>query len=250
MLSNKEKTIEDDEELKEEIVKLKNRINKVKIPNKLVIFKNADKEFHELWTPGRDMGNIPHPFRAIISAVPNSGKTLIIKNLILRQQPAFEEIFLIHIDGEYTQEYSDIIDDDFILDDIPNPKEWQGEVKTLVILEDLSYKDMNKFQKESLKRLWGYVSTHKNISCALTTQDIFELPPIVRRCSNILILFPSFDYTSISLLSKKVGLKKGDLENLFRTFCQCNHDFIMLDLTSNTPYPIRYNMFQKINKNI
>ena len=36
-----------------------------------------------------------------------------------------------------------------------------GDVKSLVILDDLDYKTMNKTQKRNVDRLFGYVLTHK-----------------------------------------------------------------------------------------
>ena len=70
-----------------------------KLPNKIIPITNADKKWHERWYPGRNMLNIPHPFRCCCLGPPNVGKTTIIKNLIIRQHPPFEEVYGIHCDA-------------------------------------------------------------------------------------------------------------------------------------------------------
>ena len=65
-----------------------------KLPKKILPIDNPDKEFHEAWDDKRDMLNIPHPFRSVLLGPPNVGKTTVVKNLIIRQDPPFEEIFV------------------------------------------------------------------------------------------------------------------------------------------------------------
>jgi hypothetical protein len=241
---------EEKEKIQKQIDKMKKRIKKTKYPDKIIVIPNPDKQYHEKWYKGRNKLNIPHPFRGIFCGTVNCGKTLSIKNIIMKcDNPPFEEIYLIHIDGNYSREWSDTIDEDHFLDDIPHVSWYEGIKKTLIILEDLAYQDMNKTQKENLKRLYGYASTHKNLSCLLTTQGFYEIPKLIRTCSNLFLLYPSSDYTEIRSISRKVGLKKGELEFLFNKYCHKPHDSIMLDLTSNSPYPIRLNMFDIIKKN-
>ena len=121
---------------------------KVRLPNKILALPNADKTFHEKWKPHRNMLNIPHPFRCVALGPPNCGKGTIIKNLLLRAKPAFEEVFVIHCDPDYTKEWDDI--DGVMMKEIPNPEDWEGLVKTLVILDDLEFKQMCKEQKRNL----------------------------------------------------------------------------------------------------
>ena len=71
-------------------------------------------------------------------------------------------------------EYDDL-DDVVLLANIPAVQEFDGELKTLIILEDLNYIDMNQVEKGRMERLFGYASTHKNISVALTAQDPFRI---------------------------------------------------------------------------
>ena len=115
---------------------------KMRLPNELFMIPNLDKKFHEKWDDGRNKLNFPHPWRAVFLGPPNSGKTTTIKHIILRAKPQFEEVVVIHCDSDFTQEQDDI--DCEMLSEIPNPEDWEGKVKTLVILDDIEYKGINE----------------------------------------------------------------------------------------------------------
>lgn len=219
----------------------------MKLPNnKLIVMDNPDKTWHERWYKNRNLLNICHPSRICLLARPNSGKTNVIKNLLLRQHPPFEEVFVVHCDPESTQEYDDI--DCEMLSHIPEPEEWDETKKTCVILDDLEYKSMDKQQRRCLDRLFGYVSTHKNCSVYLTSQDPFVVPPIVRRCSSVFILWRSPDLDSLANLSRKSGLKSHDLKNIFKNLMHEKHDSLWIDLTPGSPAPLRKNGYEIIER--
>jgi len=219
-----------------------------KLPNKLLALPNPDKEFHEKWYKNRNMLNIPHPFRCVCGGPPNSGKTTVVKNLLLRANPPFEEVVVVHCDSGYTKEYDDIGDSVEILNEIPSPEDWEGLVKTLVVLDDLEFKGMNKDQKRNLDRLFGYVSTHKNISVILCGQNFTDIPPIVRRCANLWILWRSPDLDAMAHCARKTGLKSSDLNNIFTQLMTAPKDSLWIDRTDGSPYPLRKNGFTLINK--
>ena len=212
---------------------------------KLKIFPNADKEWHEKWDNERDILNIPHPFRCVLCGPPNCGKTSMILNLILRNKPYFEEIIVIHCDAEYTKEYDCV--GAIFCDLIPKPKEFDGKRKTLVILDDLEYKQMNKVQQRNLDRLFGFVSTHKNISCCLTAQDAFNIPASVRRCANLWCLWKIDDFDSIRTLSRKIRLSPEIINYIFDKYLKNPHDSLMVDNTDKTPFHLRKNGTEEIN---
>jgi ABC-type proline/glycine betaine transport system ATPase subunit len=90
-----------------------------KLPDVLIALKNKDKEFHEQWTAGRNMLDIPHPFRGVLLGPPNCGKSTTVKNILLRADPPFESVTVIHCDPEHTKEYQDLGDSCEIRGDIP-----------------------------------------------------------------------------------------------------------------------------------
>ena len=221
---------------------------KMRLPNKILALSNPDKEFHEKWYKGRNMLNIPHPFRCVALGPPNVGKTTIVKNLLLRANPPFQEVVIIHCDSGYTKEYDDIGENIEILNEIPAPEDWEGLVKTLVVLDDLEFKGMNKEQKRNLDRLFGYVSTHKNISCILCSQDPFNVPPIVRRCSNLWVLWRCPDLDSMATCARKTGLKSENFNSIFNQLMLEHKDSLWIDTTDSSPYPLRKNGYTVINK--
>ena len=221
---------------------------KMKLPKCIIPLPNADKAFHEKWDDKRDMLNIPHPFRMLCLGPPNVGKSTIVKNILIRAKPEFEEVVVVHIDSEYTKEYNDLGDNVEILNEIPAPEDWEGRVKTLVVLDDLEFKGMNKQQKRNLDRLFGFVSTHKHISCILCSQDAFNVPCVVRRCSNIYVLWKCPDLDSMAILARKANMKPAEMKNIFDNLMTNFRDSLWIDMTDKTLYPLRKNGYEIINK--
>ena len=72
-------------------------MSKVKFEkNKIMCFPNKDKSFQESWTPGRNLLDIPWSFRAIFCGPPSSGKSTIVKNIILQANPMYDEVLIVH----------------------------------------------------------------------------------------------------------------------------------------------------------
>jgi len=221
------------------------------LPRKIIPIDNPDKTFHESWYKNRNLLNIPHPFRGVFLGPPNVGKTTVVKNIILRAHPQFEEIFVIHCDPSYTEEYDDLGEDCTILEEIPAANEWEGKVKTLVVLDDLEFKFMDKQQKRNLDRLFGFVSTHKNISCCLCSQDPFNVPAIVRRCANLWVLWKMTDLDAMATCARRTGMKSLTFKKIFQKVMPDVHNSLWIDLTTKSPMPLRkdgYLPIREINK--
>ena len=218
------------------------------LPSRIIPFKNQDKEFHEVWDKSRDWLDIPHPFRMLLAAKPNGGKTTVILNIILRvacSSRPFEKILVVHCDPQQTKEYDDV--DHVMRADIPSPEEFSPIEKTLCILEDLNYLNMSKEQQGRLERLYGYASTHKNVSCMLTAQDPFRILPSVRRCSNVFILWNNNDMEMMKTLARKTGIPAEKLQHVLETHCRGAHDSFWLDFTLDSPAPYRKNNYEKLD---
>ena len=228
-----------------------------KLPKKIIPIKNPDKENHEVWVEGRDMLDFPAPYRMVLLGKPNSGKSTIIKNIVVRASPCFDRIIMVHYDIKVPEE-GDEGDDDYqqssefddldveIMNELPTKKDFDKNQKTLVILEDLSYQDLTKIEKGLLDRLYGYISTHCNVSVMLTSQDWSLVPPCVRRCSNVYFLWKMDDLDSLKTLGRRVGLQKEDLVHIFDNYIDDSHDSLCIDLTAKSPYPKRINGYQRL----
>ena len=218
----------------------KRKKRRMRLPCRLFAIKNKDKNFHEHWKTGADLLDFPHPIRGVVVGPPNSGKTTTVKNIIMRQNPPFKRLYVIHCDPESTHEYKDV--GAVMLSGFPSPKQWPGIDKTLVVIDDVELKTLTKLQRKALDRLFGYVSTHTHISVLLCSQDAFNIPTIVRRCSSLWILWPCKDVDEISTIGRKCGV---ELQHLF-PLCKNPRDSIWIDLTDNSPAKIRMNGYSPI----
>jgi len=202
---------------------------------KLLIFENEDKTFQET-ADAENLLYIPHSFRCILCGPPSSGKSSVLKNIIINQKKPFDVIYLFHIDHS-TDEYQDI--DVVVLDELPEIEDIDPKKKNLIIIEDIDVKSLNKKQKSLLDRYFGYVSTHKNTSIAITCQQPYSIPPSLRRLSNVMCLWRGNDLRAMGYLSQSFGYDYKYLSQLFNVYCKTKHDFITF--TDHNP-KIRKNM--------
>jgi ABC-type phosphate/phosphonate transport system ATPase subunit len=205
-----------------------------KLPKKLIHLKNADKHFHEKWTQKRDPLNIPHPYRACIIGKPNSGKTSVIKNILVRADPPFETVTVVHCD-EFTEEYADV--GATVLTQVPSLDHFDRELKNLLIIDDISFKNLDPEEKKLLDRCFGYISTHKNVSIMLTSQVFHSIPINIRLCANMFIMWKSNDMRQMSEVADKVGMVKKDL--LVKLHALKGRESLWIDGTDYSPYPLR-----------
>ena len=220
------------------------------LPKEIIAFPNADKGFHESWKKEDDELNFPHPFRVVLTGRPNSGKTTVVKNILIRQNPPFEKLIIVYPDGhEGTHEYDDIEGDVVYENSIPSTDffEAAGEgPKTLCIIDDFELKGLDKTQRASLDRLVGHCSTHRSVSVMLCSQDFYNVPPIARRCANVFVLWKPRDISSMNSVAARCG---HDLGQLFK-LCKTNKDSIWLDFTNKSPMPLRKNGYLRIQEEL
>ena len=161
----------------------------------------------------------------------------------------FQKVYVVHIDPD-SKDY-DEVDGIDILTEIPSVKDpiFNGKYKTLIILDDLEYKFMSKNQLRNLDRLYGYISSHKSVSCACLSQDAYNIPPCVRRMSNIWILGKiDNDMSSFLSIAQRCGMKRKDFVYVFEKYIKGDHDTLWIDRTKNTPAEYRINGYTVLDK--
>ena len=213
------------------------------LPKKILVIPSREKLWHEKWNKKRDELNFPHPYRLILTSTPNSGKTNLCKNILLRAKPMFEKIYLFHYDPD-CEEYEDV--DIIKIDEMLEPKDsrLKQNIKSLLIVEDsqLAKEDIQK-----LDRLFGYASTHKGLSIIFICQNFFKIPPMVRRMANIFAIWKkSSDFDSLYYIGRKFGLNKDEFMSIMNQ-CKSRYDFILFDMSGN-PDKIRLNGYIPISE--
>lgn len=213
---------------------------------KIYALDNIDKKNHEKWTEGRDLMNIPSPYRCVLTGRPNSGKSTVIKNFILRADPGFKMIFLLHPDPN-TQEYDDL-GHLTRLKEIPEPTFWSNpiikDIKKLLIIDDVNLKSLSMKQKKNLDRLFGFVSTHCFLSICCTAQDFYQLPINIRRYSNVFCIWKSRDLSNIKTLARRVGLDVDEFTKIYKENLNDWYDFLVVDATKQSPGYVRKNGYE------
>ena len=232
-----------------------------RLPQAAVAFDCSDKRIRETWTPkrARDLANVPSPFRALLIGPPGGGKSTVAKNLLIHQRKRFDELYVVHEDyredGTGTTEYDDA-DPSQMLGDVP-PLEYWNEVcagddpdgppvKRLVILDDLELTSANRERLRNLAITFRYLSSHKRISVILCHQSWFDLPTVIKKCSNIFVLWKPRATSEYSLLDNRCGLPKETLRMLFKDIAPGARDSIMIDHSEGSPAPLRLNIWQPI----
>ena len=245
-----------------------------KLPRELLFIPSSDKNFIERWDdiPNRDPLNFPKSFRICLIGPVGMGKTMFIKNIICRVQNSkkkFERIFVLHQD-KFAREYDDI--DAEVITELPSNDFWMGydsqdpegsdteepeeeeelsEIErppTLMIIDDICFKDLPKSQTLLLDRLCGFISSHCNVSLAVLNQTAFAIDPIIRKCANIWTIWRPSDTDELNIISRRVGFKSKELSSLFDDFAPNETDSIMVDKTPGSPYPLRLNGYKLIQR--
>ena len=222
--------------------------SKKRLPRKIIPIENPDKTWHEKWDKNRDPLNIPHPYSGVLIGLRNTGKGTIAKNIILRANPPFKRIYVVHVDAHYTNEWEDV--DGIMLDTIPDPTDeiFNSREKTLMIFDDMEFKSMNKKQIAKFDRINGYAVSHKHLSTLVLSQDAFNIPSSIRRLATLWVLWKIDDIDSLYAVARKTGLKKEEYTYLFNNYLKEFHDSLWIDKTEKTPYPLRINGYDIINK--
>lgn len=209
--------------------------------SKITVYKNQDKEYlkTDKWEKGRHLLNIPQMRAAFISK-PNGGKTNLVLNIIANSN--YDKVFIIHPDPN-SHDY-DRIKSAIRLDEIPAPDEWdelkEEDEKCLCILDDIEISLLSKQQLVNLQRLYGYVSSHKNIHPILCYQSWIDLPKFIRKIINVIVIWKLRDKYQLNRIGTSLGFEKGEFKALCNMM-QDDHDFIFIDQTKGSPAPIRFN---------
>ena len=218
--------------------------------NKLIILPNSVKdEFKDCWTEERHMLDFPSPFRMLIVGKSGTGKTNLVKNIIINVKDRFQKIYLLHPDADST-EYDDLYA--IKLKELPELNGFNAKYKNLLIFDDMELRNLLKSKKEKgmLNKLISYTSTHYNLSIIITTQDATsQLNASIKRLMNVFVIYQSYDDRILRYWSDSLGIEFKKFKYIFRKLLDVNNQYgsLCIDRTVDTPYPLRLNCFESID---
>ena len=147
------------------------------LKSNLFVLQNEDNIFHEE-IDTTNLCNFPHPFRLICRGQPNCGKTNVIYNILYHKKPPFERILIFHNDN-YSCEYQNV--DAECIDELPDIDEIDSEIKNILIIEDIDYKNLPKQQGSLLDRYFGCFSTHHGFFNIIAFKLFFKYLKVIFR---------------------------------------------------------------------
>lgn len=219
-----------------------------KRPGKLLKFRCSDKDSIEQWRENRHPLNLTRPYRAVICGPPGSSKTSIIKSLIIHADPLFDRGYLWHPDPEATTtgEYQDCGLELLKDNKLPPTKFWFDSNKEkrqhVLVIDDIDTNDLSREQRSLFDRLVSTASSHCGLTVILASQVFFNIPVVARKTASLFVLFkPVSEEQDLKAMSKRVGLPAETLAQLFEDHCPDRHDSVWVDLSTNSPYPLRIN---------
>ncbi len=232
--------------------------DKVKLPQKIIVLPNEDKKDAEHWGDRyksvNKLANFPASFRMTIIGKPNSGKSNLIKNILLHQKPEFEKIH-IWSSSKLSREY-EVIEDATHYDHCPTEDELTDEidpetlkpVKSVLICDDIQFESLKKDDVEAFTHLMKHVSSQYNVSVICTAHDLIQMPKVCRRLSDIVILF-RIQPETIKIIGQKIGMPNEVIYKMFQDNIVDFHDNLCIDMTFNSPAKFRKNLFERIDEN-
>lgn len=179
------------------------------------------------------------------------GKSTCILNILARANPPYEKVHIIYPGGgSATGEFDSLKPKSIITfhDRIPDisvfPTMKEKAVKTAVVIDDLELKELKADQRGFLDRICGHVSTHRHADVFVCSQQWVNIPPVVRRCSNVFVVWKPRDISTLPYMARGMEV---DLESLFK-LCKLPTDSVWVDKTVRSPAPLRLNGFDVIKQ--
>lgn len=234
----------------EKIKKKKKRIPK--LPDHNIIIKNMDKDvgnWQEHWKPGQSPGLLPHPFRLVALGNVGRGKTNSCKQIFLKHQSTrrkFKKLFVITCDVD-SQEWQDT-EPDVLTDQMIDLSYFDENVKTCVVIDDFEWVKCSKEDQKKLSTLVRFISSHRNTSIILSFQSFFDCPNIARKCATQFMLYKPNSRQELDTISNRCGLAVDSIRWIFKHVCNKPYDHLLVDLSVNTPFPLRKNIYEVIKE--
>ena len=223
-----------------------------KMPHKLVVFRNEDKDcgnWSESWRKpkNRNIGMLPHSFRLLALGAVSRGKSNTLKNLFLTHQGSsrpFRELYICTCSLQ-SKEWLDL-DPTGIMNELPGVDFFNPKLKTCLIIDDFELTRLSTAERRKLSTLFRFVSSHRNVSIMLGYQSFFDVNPIARKCANVFLVYRPTSIGELNTIANRVGLSADDINYIFDHICTGAYDSLMVDNSVGSPARLRKNVYEVI----
>jgi hypothetical protein len=182
-----------------------------------------------------------HPFTCMVAGPSKSGKTNLIKNILLNIDLMVRKVpdIIIFCYKKWQDHYNDIKtlkSNIQFIEGIYEIEKFDKTKNNLIIFDDLINECIND---ESINQLFEVDSHHQNISAFLISQNLYKKGLFMRNIrlnTNYLIIFqnPS-DRSQVYVLSRQMYPNDSKfLINAYSDATKIPHGYLFLDLTQNT----------------
>lgn len=214
---------------------------------------NADKdESYDKWDEERTYLDFPAPNRIVFAGKPGSGKSYVGH---LGLQAALKSALRKHRENDppnhrpYDRAIAVVpskkhkewlIDGGVIIRTSLPPESWfDPKIKTLLIIDDVDPSNWTKDEQHRFNNICKTESSHMNVSVWFMCHQFTDCPTVLRRCASVFFVYHTNDTDSLHTMSRKAGLKKNTFLGIFDKYIDDDKDYVCIDLTPGTPYPIR-----------
>ena len=223
---------------------------KVKLPKELIVYHNVEKVHNESWTQSKSKNpsNFPCPYQCLLLGTMNSGKSNVVRNLLVQQKPRFERV-MIWVNPSST-EWNDLFDHGAErFEHMPTEDEIVSgkDSKQVLVIDDINLKSHDPVKFTTLLRNY---SSHFNMSVIMTCHDFVKnLQAENRRLFNVYCIYKSPDMLATAQLAMKLGLSSDNLKHIMynKDLIKTHYDFLTIDCTNGTPFPIRISLFNPLD---
>lgn len=205
------------------------------------IFTNADKDGWRKQIKNTHPNELTPASRILIAGQPNSGKTNILKQLIVNS-PAFDKIFIKkthHLSNEFEEIYHTCLNS---FEEFSQVYETDKSMRVLVILEDTNY--MSTKDAEKVEALFSFFASHYGWVVVVVSQTPFSIPVNIRRLLDTFFIFSGGCTRIVDSLPVSCS-HKGAIKSIVASKLG-KHQFIKIDC--GKPLSDRYSInFATIN---
>lgn len=204
------------------------------------------------WSPA-DTNPLKLPiFRMILAGPPGVGKTTIIKNLLLHNR--FKKVWIVS-GSKFSEEWNNLgpkVKSRVLINKLP-PEEKLVKPRRCLILDDVSFGQWKKADKDFLEMIFRNISSHHGLCVFISTQVFIDVPPTIRRCANVFVLWKTPDMLVTGKeIFKRAGIEAKRSVRLFGLLDESMHHCITIDLIPglnkyHAINKVRFNMTDNVN---